>query len=173
MVEETGDPEVPLGTPTLPEGEGFALVDEGETLIDTPPEAVWAVVMDEAALADLIPRAKNMRRTGDTAYAADVSIGVGPLRAVYLVEAELFPLEPPRCLRIVGGADGRFGKSHGEAYVRFEPADGGTRVRYRYAIRIGGPVGRLGGPLLEKVANALIARFFRSLAAAQSEPAGT
>jgi carbon monoxide dehydrogenase subunit G len=60
-----------------------------------------------------------------------------------------------------------------EAAVRFEPADGGTRVRYRYAIRIGGPVGRVGGPLLQKVANALIAKFFRSLAAAQAEPAGT
>jgi carbon monoxide dehydrogenase subunit G len=102
-----------------------------------------------------------------------VSIGVGPFRAAYLVEAELFPIEPPHSLCIVGGADGRFGKSRGEAYVRFEPADGGTRVRYRYAIRIGGPVGRVGGPLLQKVANALIAKFFRSLAAAQAEPAGT
>lgn len=151
-----------LGQPVLPEGEGHPLLAEGATVVPAHPEALWAILMDEQRLGAVIPKARNVRRTDESSYAADVPIGVGPLKTTYLVEASFRELRPPRSLRLTGGATGRFGASRGEAYVALSAAEAGTRVAWRYAVLVGGPVGRF-GPLVERVADRLIARFFQKL----------
>lgn len=172
-----------LPEPRLPAGEGHACVGEGSVLVAASPEAIWEIVMDEARLAAVVPGAGSLRAVADPAehsfaespsdraYAADVVMGVGPLKASYLVEVALKERTPPAFIRLEGGAKGPFGHSSGEGYVRFAPEAAGTRVDYRYAVLISGRVAALGG-LVDRLARTLIDRFFHLLAADAVRRAG-
>ena len=159
--------------PTMPEGRGYRMRGEGATVVAIPREALWAIVMDETRLAAAIPGAETLHRVGDgepRIYAADVPIGVGPVRGTYRVSAEFAETREPERMVLLGGALGPLGNSRGEGFVRFEPVseDGveGTRVVYAYAILITGMVARVGGKLLDAAADRLIAKFFARLAKA-------
>ncbi|MBJ3778234.1 SRPBCC family protein [Acuticoccus mangrovi] len=155
--------------PTMPEGKGYQMRGEGATVVSVSPEDLWAIVTDERRLAAAIPGADTLHRVGEgmpRAYAADVGIGVGPVKGTYHVTAEFAEEEPPAALVLFGGAKGPFGHSSGEGWVDFRSVDGGTEVVYSYAILISGTVARLGGRLLDAAANKLIAKFFARLAKA-------
>ncbi len=164
-----------LPEPEMPGGKGYPLVGLGSTTVEARPEAIWSIVMDETRLAETVPGARSLRRVldpddhafmtraDDHAYAADVAMGVGPLKATYLVEVALTDREPVRRLRLAGGARGPFGASAGEGFVALHPVGGGTRIDYRYAILITGRVASVGGRLVDGLADTLIERFFRLL----------
>ena len=131
--------------------------------------------MDERRLAAAIPGAETLHRAdvpgGPRVYAADVGIGVGPIRGTWLVSAEFAEEDPPASLALFGGAKGPLGNSWGEGWVDLVDVPGGTEVRYAYAILIGGIVARVGGRLLDAAADRLIAKFFERLArAVAAEP---
>lgn len=173
-----------LPEPHLPPGDGYACVGAGSTTVAAAPEAIWAIVMDETRLAAVVPGAGSLHRVADPAdhtfaeraddraYAADVVMGVGPLKATYLVEVALKERTEPRFIRLEGGAKGPFGNSAGEGYVRFTPVAEGTRVDYRYAVLITGRVATLGGRLVDGLARSLIDRFFHLLSADALRTAG-
>jgi 2-furoyl-CoA dehydrogenase large subunit len=154
----------------MPDGKGYAMRGEGATVVPVPREALWAIVMDERRLAAAIPGAETLHRVDgpgqNRTYAADVGIGVGPIRGTWLVSAEFAEADPPGSLVLFGGAKGPLGNSWGEGWVDLVEVPEGTEVRYAYAILIGGVVARLGGRLLDAAADRLIAKFFARLARA-------
>jgi 2-furoyl-CoA dehydrogenase large subunit len=164
--------------PDMPEGKGYAMRGAGATTVAIPREALWAIVTDERRLAAAIPGAETLHTVeapdGRRIYAADVGIGVGPIRGTWLVTAEFAEEVPPEALVLYGGAKGPLGNSWGEGWVDLVDVPGGTEVRYAYAILIGGVVARVGGRLLDAAADRLIAKFFERLAravAAETEAA--
>ena len=153
----------------MPEGRGYRMRGEGKTTVAVPRDELWAVVMDEARLADAIPGADTLHRAdadGMRIYAADVGLGVGRMKGVYHVTAEFAEVDEPAAIVLFGGAKGPFGSSRGEGWIDFVPVPEGTEVRYAYAILIKGAVAVVGGRLLDAAADALIARFFARLAKA-------
>jgi len=153
----------------MPEGRGYQMRGEGATTVPVCREALWAMVMDEERLAAAIPGAETLRRSdeGDMRiYAADVGIGVGRLKGTYRVTAEFAETSAPSSMVLFGGATGPFGSSRGEGWVDLLPVDGGTEVRYAYAILIRGAVAAVGGRLLDAAAARLIEKFFNRLARA-------
>ncbi|WP_157961916.1 SRPBCC family protein [Acuticoccus kandeliae] len=153
--------------PRMPEGRGYQMRGSGATVVAVSPEALWAIVMDEARLAAAIPGAETLHRIDEgerRAYAADVGIGVGRIKGTYHVSAAFAEEIAPESLVLFGGAKGPFGSSSGEGWVDFTPVDGGTAVTYFYAILITGLVARVGGRLLDAAADKLIEKFFARLA---------
>lgn len=162
--------------PQMPEGKGYAMRGEGATVVPVSREALWAIVMDERRLAAAIPGAETLHRVDEPGqnriYAADVGIGVGPIRGTWVVSAEFAEEDAPASLVLFGGAKGPLGNSWGEGWVDLVDVPEGTEVRYAYAILIGGMVARVGGRLLDAAADVLIAKFFARLAkAVAAEPA--
>lgn len=161
--------------PEMPPGRGYRLCGDGVTVVKVRPRDLWAIVMDEERLAAAIPGAETLRRVADPAqpdrlvYAADVGIGVGPIRGTYTVTAELAELREPRSLVLLGGARGMLGRSSGEGWVDLARVEGGTEVRYAYAILITGAVAAAGGRLIEAAADRLIEKFFQRLGKAARE----
>ncbi|MEM7693488.1 MAG: SRPBCC domain-containing protein [Pseudomonadota bacterium] len=152
----------------MPEGRGYAMSGTGETLVPIAPDALLALIMDEARLAAAIPGADDLHRAdedGVRAYAADVGIGVGRMKGTYRVTCRFDEVDAG-ALTLTGGAKGPFGHSSGEGFVDLDPAPGGTLVRYTYAILIKGVVAAAGGRLLDGAGKLLIEKFFRRLAAA-------
>jgi len=144
-------------------GEGHALRGDGSAEVAASPSEVWAILLDEAKLAAVIPGCHALERVGDNAYRAEVTLGVGPVKGRFRAEVRLEDLDVPHSLRIVGSAAGPLGMSEGAGRVTLVETAGGTRVDYDYTVGISGKVAAVGGRLIDGATRALINQFFARL----------
>ena len=144
-------------------GGGRALAASGTTDIAASPEAVFAVLLDPAALARVIPGCHALETIGEHRYRADVTVGVGLVRARYAAEIELSELDPPRSLRLAGSGLSSLGAARGSGRVTLEPTEGGTRLSYDYRAEVSGKVAAVGGRMLEGAAKIVLAELFEQL----------
>ncbi|WP_071361895.1 xanthine dehydrogenase family protein molybdopterin-binding subunit [Massilia timonae] len=142
---------------------GKALSARGEVVLAAPPEAVFRVLLDPVALAKVIPGCNALEPAGEHRYRADVSVGVGMIKARYAAEVALSELDPPRSLRLAGSGLSAVGSASGSGLVTLEPADGGTRLRYDYAAEVSGKVAAVGSRMLEGAAKIVLGQLFEQL----------
>jgi len=142
---------------------GKLLSARGEITLSAAPEAVFAVLLDSAALARVIPGCNTLEQIGPNRYRADVTIGVGMIRARYAAELTLSDLEHPRRLRLSGSGLSSFGSAKGSGLVSLEPSADGTLLRYDYEAEISGKVAAVGGRMLEGAAKIVLRQLFEEL----------
>ena len=141
------------------------LSGEGNAKVAATPEQVWAMLLDPATLAAVIPGCHSVKKLSDTDFKADVTIGVGPVKGNYRARVTLSDLDRPNAVTLIGTADGALGFGSGKGRITLAPiAGGGTSVHYRYEAEIGGKVASIGGRLLDGAARVIIGQFFASLA---------
>ena len=144
---------------------GRRLHGEGSALVAAPRERVWAMLLDPATLAAVVPGAQDLRRISETEFRAEVTLGVGPVKGRYRVALSLSDLQPPEAARLAGHAEGALGFGRGTGRVVLsEEAPGRTRIAYRYEAEIGGRVASIAGRLLDGAARMVIGQFFAALA---------
>ena len=148
-------------------GGGKALAARGEVMLDAPPEAVFKVLLDPVALAKVIPGCNSLEpagnHPGEHRYRADVSVGVGMIKARYAAEVALSELDPPRSLRLAGSGLSAVGSARGSGIVTLEPAEGGTLLRYDYSAEVSGKVAAVGSRMLEGAAKIVLNQLFEQL----------
>jgi 2-furoyl-CoA dehydrogenase large subunit len=142
---------------------GLALQASGSVDIAAPPEQVFAVLLDPAALARVIPGCHALQRDGEHRYRADVTVGVGLVKARYEARIELSEIDAPRSLRLAGSGQSSLGTGAGSGTVRLEATASGTRLHYDYAAQVGGKVAAVGSRMLEGAARIVLAQLFESL----------
>ena len=142
---------------------GKSLSARGEVFLPAPPVAVFAVLLDPAALAKVIPGCNGLERVGENRYRADVTVGVGMIKARYAAEVALSELDPPRSLRLAGSGLSSVGSASGSGLVTLEPSDGGTLLRYDYAADVSGKVAAVGSRMLEGAAKIVLNQLFEQL----------
>jgi 2-furoyl-CoA dehydrogenase large subunit len=142
---------------------GKALAARGEVLLQATPEAVFRVLLDPAALAKVIPGCNKLEPAGEHRYRADVTVGVGMIKARYSAEVELSELDPPRSLRLAGAGLSSVGSARGSGLVSLAPAEAGTLLRYDYSAEVSGKVAAVGGRMLEGAAKIVLNQLFEQL----------
>lgn len=147
---------------------GQALAMSGSVDLAASPEAVYRVLLDPAALARVIPGCHELKCVGTNRYSADVTLGVGLVKARYLAEIELSELDPPRSLRLAGKGLGALGAAEGSGRVTLEASDlgirgPGTRLTYDYGIGVSGKVAAVGARMLEGGAKIVLNQLFEQL----------
>jgi 2-furoyl-CoA dehydrogenase large subunit len=142
---------------------GKALAARGEVALDAPPEAVFKVLLDPVALAKVIPGCNALEPAGENRYRADVSVGVGMIKARYAAEVALSELDPPRSLRLAGSGLSSVGSARGSGIVTLEPSKGGTLLRYDYSAEVSGKVAAVGSRMLEGAAKIVLNQLFEQL----------
>jgi 2-furoyl-CoA dehydrogenase large subunit len=142
---------------------GKSLAARGEVVLDAPPEAVFRVLLDPVALAKVIPGCNALEPAGENRYRADVSVGVGMIKARYAAEVALSELDPPRSLRLAGSGLSSVGSARGSGIVTLEPAGDGTLLRYDYAADVSGKVAAVGSRMLEGAAKIVLNQLFEQL----------
>ena len=162
--EETPPPEGSAQPPT-PTGTGLAITGSGEAVVPAPPAIVWDALLDPDKLATVIPGCHALERTGENAYRAEVSLGVGPVRGRFIAEVALGDLVPPSAATLSGSLSGPLGASRGAGRVTLSPEGDGTRIAYEYGVEIGGKVAAVGGRMLEGASKIVVGQFFDRLAA--------
>jgi len=99
------------------------------------------------------------------AFAAEVTLGVGPVRGRYRAEIRLSDLEAPRGATLSGTIAGGLGDGTGVGHVRLiADGAGATTIEYDYEVRVGGKVAAVGDRLLAGASRIVIGAFFDALA---------
>ena len=147
--------------PTLPGGK--ALTAQGSVDLAASPEAIFAVLLDPDALAKVIPGCHALEATGENAYRADVTVGVGMIKARFEAEITLSDLDPPHRLRLAGAGMSSLGSARGNGLVELTPVATGTRLTYDYEAQVSGKVAAVGGRMLEGAAKVVLRQLFESL----------
>ncbi len=149
--------------PPAPAGGGLSLQAQGEVDIAAPPDKVFAVLLDPVALARVIPGCHALEAIGPNRYRADVTVGVGLVKARYEAEITLSDIHPPHSLRLAGSGHSPLGTGAGDGLVTLEATPTGTRLKYDYSAQVGGKVAMVGSRMLEGAARIIVAQLFESL----------
>jgi 2-furoyl-CoA dehydrogenase large subunit len=142
---------------------GHALSMAGTVDLPATPEQVYAVLLDPAALVNVIPGCHSLDRIGENHYRADVTIGIGLVKARYAAEILLSDLDPPHALSLGGKGDSALGSAQGAGRIRLEAAGAGTRLSYDYSAAVSGKVAAVGGRMLEGAAKIVLRQLFEQL----------
>jgi 2-furoyl-CoA dehydrogenase large subunit len=142
---------------------GKGLAAQGEVELSAPPEAVFAVMMDPAALAKVIPGCSSLDQVGQNRYRADVTVGIGLIKARYAAEIALSDIEAPHRLRLAGSGLSSMGAAKGSGLVTLTPHEGGTLLSYDYQAEVSGKVAAVGGRMLEGAAKIVLKQLFEQL----------
>lgn len=144
-------------------GDGLSLAAQGTVEIAAPPERVFAVLLDPAALARVIPGCHALQADGENRYRADVTVGIGLIKARYEARITLSDIEAPHRLRLAGSGSSSLGTGAGDGLVRLKATAGGTLLHYDYRAQVGGKVAMVGSRMLEGAARVVVAQLFESL----------
>ena len=141
------------------------LTGEGSAEVAAAREDVWRMLLDPTTLDTIIPGSHGVRKLSETHFAADVTLGVGPVKGRYKADIELFDLDEPNGVTLRGKTTGALGFGGGEGRIALiEITPGQTRISYTYEAGIGGKVASVGGRLLDGAARVVIGQFFKALA---------
>src|SRR5574343_1087492 len=181
VLEALGAPErgpsaapAPAAIPAAPaaRGDGLSLSARGSVDIAAPPAVVFAVLMDPAALARVIPGCHALdaepldaaaTARGERRYRAEVTVGIVLVKARYLARVTLPEIVAPASLRLSGSGQSPLGTGAGDGLVRLEATDTGTRLHYDYAAQVGGKVAMVGSRMLEGAARVIVGQLFEAL----------
>jgi 2-furoyl-CoA dehydrogenase large subunit len=154
--------EAPATKPVTPGG-GRALTAQGTVDLPATPEAVFAVLLDPKALANVIPGCHALEETAPNQYRADVTVGVGMIKARFEARIGLSEIDAPRRVRLAGAGISPLGSARGNGLVELTPQGNGTRLMYDYEAQVSGKVAAVGGRMLEGAAKVVLKQLFESL----------
>ncbi|MGC2038545.1 xanthine dehydrogenase family protein molybdopterin-binding subunit [Paraburkholderia caledonica] len=144
-------------------GSGKALTAQGSVDLPATPEAVFAVLLDPNALAKVIPGCHALETEGPNQYRADVTVGVGMIKARFEAKIGLSEIDAPHRLRLAGAGISSLGSARGSGLVELTPIATGTRLSYDYEAQVSGKVAAVGARMLEGAAKVVLRQLFESL----------
>jgi 2-furoyl-CoA dehydrogenase large subunit len=142
---------------------GKGLAAQGEIVLAAAPEAVFAVLLDPQALAKVVPGCNALETVGPNRYRADVTVGIGMIKARYAAEIALSDIEAPHRLRLAGSGLSAVGAAKGSGLVTLSTQGSGTLLRYDYEAEVSGKVAAVGGRMLEGAAKIVLKQLFEQL----------
>ena len=161
---------LPVAPAALPSLQATGFVEIAAT-----PAEVFAVLLDPAALALVIPGCEKLMPEGPNRFRAQVTIRIALIKARYEAEIELSEIVVPSSLRLSGRGQSGLGTAQGDGHVRLEAItpsgaranelEGAThtRLHYDYQAQVGGKVAAVGPRMLEGAARLVLGELFAAL----------
>ena len=154
--EGVGEPEMEA-TP----GSGSRLRARDSVELPGTPREVFDALLDPQTLAAIIPGCHGLEMTGENEYRADVTVGVGMIRARFDARVSLHDLNPPDSLQLRGSGSSAMGSAEAFATVTLTALEGNrTRLDYDYEATVGGRIASVGGRMLQSASKMIIGQVF-------------
>ncbi len=140
------------------------VVVEGEFVFAGPREKVWHLLQDAEVLGKAMPGAMNFAMTGDGRYEGKMRVGIGPVTAAeFTLGVTLSERVAPSRYHMVVEGSGPFGFTRGAAQVELADDAGGTRMKYRAEVQVGGTIAAVGQRLLDSVSKKMTSQGLETL----------
>jgi len=140
--------------------------------IATPPDRVYAALVDPTILQRCIPGCESLTLVGVDRYEARVKIGVAGLKGTYSGHAELRDQQPPDGFTLAVDGKGSPGFVRASAKIALSSTGKDTRIDCDADVQVGGLIAAVGSRLVEAAARKQMDDFFgrlgQELNAAQS-----
>ena len=132
----------------------------GSYQINIPKEKVWEALNDPEILKQAIPGCEEFTKNSDTEFTAKATNKIGPFNASFTGDVELKDLNPPNSYKITGSGNSPVGFASGEASVKLEDENGGTKLIYEVEANVGGKIAQVGARLIDMTAKKMADIFF-------------
>jgi len=128
---------------------------ESEFTFDAPRAAVFDGLHDPEILSGALP-GTVLEKTAEDRYEGEMEVSVGPVTAArFTVVVELKDKVRPERFDMHVDGKGKAGFVKGIANIVFDELDGGTLMKYRADLQVGGRVASVGQRLLDSVGKAM------------------
>ena len=132
----------------------------GSYQINLEKQKVWEALNDPEILQKSIPGCEEFKRNSDTNFTATATNKIGPFNASFTGDIELGDLNPPDSYKISGSGNSPVGFASGEASVKLEDHDNGTKLSYEVQANVGGKIAQVGSRLIDMTAKKMANIFF-------------
>jgi uncharacterized protein len=132
----------------------------GSYQINLEKQKVWEALNDPEILKQAIPGCDEFIKNSDTEFTAKATNKIGPFNASFTGDIQLGDLDPPNSYKISGSGNSPVGFASGEASVKLEDQDKGTKLIYEVQANVGGKIAQVGSRLIDMTAKKMADIFF-------------
>ena len=132
----------------------------GSYQINLEKQKVWEALNDPEILKKTIPGCEEFNKNSETAFTATATNKIGPFNASFTGDIELKDLDPPNSYKITGSGNSLVGFATGEALVKLEDSNEGTKLTYVVEANVGGKIAQVGSRLIDMTAKKMADIFF-------------
>ena len=142
------------------------MIIEGAQTFAAAPDVVWDILMDPEVLARTMPGTRKLEQVSPGKYQGRMAVTIGPITAAeFAIDINLTEVERPRRYVMTVDASGKPGFSRGQAEVRLQAENAGTRMDYRADLQMGGKIASVGQRLLDLVSRTMMKNGMQALVA--------
>ena len=132
----------------------------GSYQINLKKQKVWEALNDPEILKQAIPGCEEFIKNSNTEFTAKATNKIGPFNASFTGDIELGDLDPPHSYKISGSGNSPVGFASGEATVKLEDYENGTKLIYEVQANVGGKIAQVGSRLIDMTAKKMADIFF-------------
>ena len=132
----------------------------GSYQINLEKQKIWEALNDPEILKQTIPGCEEFIKNSDTQFTAKATNKIGPFNASFTGDIELVDLDPPNSYKISGSGNSPVGFASGEATVKLENYENGTKLIYEVEANVGGKIAQVGSRLIDMTAKKIADIFF-------------
>ena len=132
----------------------------GSYQINLKKQKVWEALNNPEILKQAIPGCEEFIKNSDTEFTAKATNKIGPFNASFTGDIELEDLNPPNSYKISGSGNSPVGFASGEATVKLEDHENGTKLIYEVQANVGGKIAQVGSRLIDMTAKKMADIFF-------------
>ena len=132
----------------------------GSYQINLKKQKVWEALNDPEILKQAIPGCEEFIKNSNTEFTAKATNKIGPFNASFTGDIELGDLDPPHSYKISGSGNSPVGFASGEAKVKLEDYENGTKLIYEVQANVGGKIAQVGSRLIDMTAKKMADIFF-------------
>ena len=132
----------------------------GSYQINLEKQKVWEALNNPEILKKSIPGCEEFSKDSDTEFTATAKNKIGPFNASFTGTIELKDIDAPNSYKITGSGNSPVGFASGEAEVKLEESNGGTKLVYIVEATVGGKIAQVGSRLIEMTAKKMADIFF-------------
>ena len=133
----------------------------GSYQINLEKQKVWEALNDPEILKQAIPGCEEFIKNSDTEFTAKATNKIGPFNASFTGDIELNDLNPPNSYKISGSGNSPVGFASGEANVKLEDHQDGTKLTYEVEANVGGKIAQVGSRLIDMTAKKMADIFLK------------